>query len=527
MELKHIDEIDKATRQGHGELLRLGATMFFVVGVMLYAALKGGSEGGVLVVVGAVLGAYMAMNIGANDVANNVGSAVGAQALTLTGALGLAVVFEAAGALIAGGDVIRTIRSGIIDPAHIGDSWTMVWIMMAALLAGGLWINFATAFGMPVSTTHSIVGAVLGSGVAALGPDVVNWRVIGTIAASWVISPVLAGLFAALFLYLIKRIITYQVDMVAAARRTLPGLVALMAWSFWTFLLMQGFGRLWAADFTVAAVSGIVAAGAAYLYVRRAVSNPNYIIANTKSGVNRLFNPPLIFAAALLCFAHGSNDVANAVGPLASIVDSLGHLDGPVARLTPVPFWVLLTGALGLVVGLALFGSRVIHTLGEEITELDQMRAFSVALSSAVTVITASVLGLPVSTTHIAVGAVIGVGFLREYLKGNYGRMVADMRAQHPAGDQAAIDAFLGRFERAGVPEKKAMLAELKARSKQKADPANFSKRERRELREVYRKELVTRTQVLRIFAAWLLTVPLSALLGGLFFFVMDGMKLE
>ncbi|AKU11456.1 phosphate permease [Azoarcus sp. CIB] len=527
MELKHIDEIDKATRQGHGELLRLGATMFFVVGVMLYAALKGGSEGGVLVVVGAVLGAYMAMNIGANDVANNVGPAVGAQALTLTGALGLAVVFEAAGALIAGGDVIRTIRSGIIDPANIGDAWTMVWVMMAALLAGGLWINVATAFGMPVSTTHSIVGAVLGAGVAALGPDVVNWKVIGAIAASWVISPVLAGLFAALFLYLIKRIITYQVDMVAAARRMLPGLVALMAWSFWTFLLMQGFGRLWAADFTVAAGSGIVAAGAVYLYVRRALSNPNYIIANTKSGVNRLFNHPLIFAAALLCFAHGSNDVANAVGPLASIVDSLAHLDGPVARLTPVPFWVLLTGALGLVVGLALFGSRVIHTLGEEITELDQMRAFCVALSSAVTVITASALGLPVSTTHIAVGAVIGVGFLREYLKGNYARMVADMRAQHPAGDQAAMDAFLGRFERAGVPEKKALLAELKARSKQKSDPANFSKRERRVLREVYRKELVTRTQLQRIFAAWLLTVPLSALLGGLFFAVMDGMKLE
>ncbi|NMG42762.1 inorganic phosphate transporter [Aromatoleum toluvorans] len=521
MEIKHIDEIDKATRQGHGELLRLGTTMLFVVGVMLYAAVKGGPDGGVLLVIAAVLGSYMAMNIGANDVANNVGPAVGAHALTLVGALGLAVVFEAAGALIAGGDVIVTIRSGIISPAHIGDSDTMVWVMMAALLAGGLWINVATAFGMPVSTTHSIVGAVLGSGVAAVGTDIVNWPVVGTIVASWVVSPVLAGAFAALFLYLIKRRITYQADMVAAARRTLPGLVAFMAWSFWTFLLMKGFGSVWAAGFPVAAGSGILVAGPVFFLVQRGLSRPAYIIANTKSGVNRLFNLPLSFAAALLCFAHGSNDVANAVGPLASIIDSLARGGAPVSPMTPIPFWALTIGALGLCVGLALFGPRVIRTLGEEITELDQMRAFSVALSAAVTVITASVLGLPVSSTHIAVGAVIGVGLLREYLKGQHERMIVYMKAQHPEADQAAIEDFLRRFEPASVAEKKALLADLKARSKQNMDPANFSKRERKELREVYRKELVTRKQLMRIAVAWLLTVPLSALFSAAFFFVM------
>lgn len=526
MELRHIDDIEKATRQGRGELLRLGTTMMFVVGVMLYSAVKGGADGGVLLLIGAALGSYMAMNIGANDVANNVGPAVGAKALTLVGALGLAAVFEAAGALIAGGDVIVTIRSSIISPARIGDSETMVWVMMAALLAGGLWINIATAFGMPVSTTHSIVGAVLGAGVAAVGLDIVNWAVVGAIVASWIVSPILAGAFAALFLYLIKRRITYQADMVAAARQTVPALVAFMAWSFWTFLLMKGFGQLWAADFPLAGGSGVLVAGGVFVFVQRALSRPTYIIANTRSGVNRLFNLPLSFAAALLCFAHGSNDVANAVGPLAAIIDSLTRVDAAVSPMTPIPFWALMIGALGLSVGLALFGPRVIRTLGEKITELDQMRAFSVALSAAVTVITASVLGLPVSSTHIAVGAIIGVGFLREYLKGHYAQMIVDIKARHPAGDQGVLDDFLARFGRAGVPEKKALLADLKARSKQKTHPANFSKRERKELRAVYRRELVARRQLMRIATAWLLTVPLSALFSGVFFFAMRRMAL-
>src|SRR5690606_2176793 len=190
--------------------------VIFIVGVMFYAALNGSGEGSLTLVMAAMIGGYMAMNIGANDVANNVGPAVGSKALSLAGALVIAAVFEAAGALIAGGEVVGTIRNGIINPDLIPDSDTFVWIMLAALLAGALWLNIATAVGAPVSTTHSMVGAVLGAGMAAAGPAIVDWATMAGIAASWVVSPVLGGVIAAAFLYLVKRSITYQADMAAA-----------------------------------------------------------------------------------------------------------------------------------------------------------------------------------------------------------------------------------------------------------------------------------------------------------------------
>ena len=188
MDLQHISDIEKAAHQGRGEVFRLGMGVLFIVGVIFYSALSGSGEGNLTLVMAAMIGGYMAMNIGANDVANNVGPAVGSKALTLAGALVIAAVFEAAGALIAGGEVVGTIRSGIINPDLIKDSDTFVWIMLAALLAGALWLNLATAVGAPVSTTHSIVGAVLGAGMAAAGPSIVDWSTVGGIAASWVIA---------------------------------------------------------------------------------------------------------------------------------------------------------------------------------------------------------------------------------------------------------------------------------------------------------------------------------------------------
>jgi inorganic phosphate transporter, PiT family len=526
VELQHISRMERAARRSNAEVLRLGLGLLFVAAVMLYAATIG-DGGGTALVVAAVMGCYMAMNIGANDVGNNVGPAVGAGALPLAVALLVAAIFEAAGALIAGGEVIGTLRSGIIDPSGIADPRTFGWVMVSALMAAGLWINVATATGAPVSTTHSIVGAVLGAGIASSGPGIANWDVIGAVVASWIVSPLIGGVVAAAFLYLIKRTILYQHDMLAAAIRTVPHLVALMTWAFTTYLLVMTSGRLWTIGLVQAAVLGLVVALAALKLVRPAIARRARAIGNTKKGINRLFNVPLIVAAALLSFAHGSNDVANAVGPLAAVVHVLGSGGTALIDTAPVPLWTMVVGALGICVGLALYGPRVIRTIGSDITELDQVRAFCVGMSAAVTVIIASALGLPVSSTHIVVGGVFGVGFLREYLKSSHARMVAEIRARHSQQDHAAIDGFLARFEAASLEAKGQMLRELKARSKQQLDPANFSKFERKELRRMYEDELVKRSQVVRIIFAWIVTVPASAGMAALVFFAIRGMTLR
>lgn len=524
MELQHINEIERATKRGRSELFRLGLGLIFLVGVMLYVAMHGGQHTSLMLVIAALIGAYMAMNIGANDVANNVGPAVGSKALSMGGALVIAAIFEMAGALIAGGEVVGTIRSGIIDPASIVDSDTFVWLMLAALLAGALWLNIATAVGAPVSTTHSIVGAVLGAGIAASGFGVVNWSVMGSIAASWVISPLLGGLIAAGFLYLIKHSITYKSDMLAAARKVVPLMVAFMAWVFSTYLLLKGLNKVWQTSFTVALLVGLVVGVLVHLVVKPMVERRSREISNTKASVNSLLTVPLIFAAALLSFAHGSNDVANAVGPLAAIVDIVSHGGERVGNTAGIPAWVMMVGAMGIALGLALYGPKLIRTVGSEITELDQMRAYCIAMAASMTVIVASQLGLPVSSTHIAVGGVFGVGFLREYLKRNYDRMVAEIKAHHPEDNQEALAAYLAEFSKASVERKGQMLRELKRKAKLRQDPLHLSKVERKGLRKVYKRELVKRSQLMRIAAAWIITVPASALLAAMLFFMIRGM---
>ncbi|HEY5762651.1 MAG TPA: inorganic phosphate transporter [Rhodocyclaceae bacterium] len=527
MELKDIKEFDKAAQKSQPELLRFGLAFLFIVGVMFFTWARG--DGSFLLVVAAMIGGYMAMNIGANDVANNVGPAVGSRALTMIGALVIAGVCEAAGALIAGGDVVATIRGGIISQDQIGSADTFVWLMMGALLAGAIWLNIATAIGAPVSTTHSIVGGVLGAGIAAGGWGVVSWGKVSAIAASWVISPVLGGLIAAAFLYLIKRRITYQSDMMDAARRVVPVLVALMAGVFITYLMLKGVRAVVKVSFYSAIFWGVIGGGLVYLFVRPRVawySRQTGEAVGDKAKVNRMFTVPLIFAAALLSFAHGANDVANAVGPLAAIADVLTHSGAGVSEAAKIPLWVMMVGAVGIALGLALFGPKLIRTVGSEITELDQMRAYCIAMAATLTVIVASQLGLPVSSTHIAVGGVFGVGFLREYLKSNYQRMVQDIKDHHPEGDQAAIDAFLVRFDAAAIDDKGAMLRVLKAEAKARSEGALFSAHERKGLRKVYRGEVVKRSQLKKIIAAWLITVPASATLGALFFFAIRGAML-
>ncbi|MDO9519305.1 MAG: inorganic phosphate transporter [Pseudohongiella sp.] len=523
--MKNAKPLKEKEMSRGAELLRLALALLFVVGVVLYAMSVTAGGVSIMLVVASVVGAYMAMNIGANDVANNVGPAVGSKALTLGGALVIAAVFEAAGAILAGGEVVGTIRSGIINPELIADADTFVWIMLASLLAGAIWLNLATAVGAPVSTTHSIVGAVLGGGMAAAGPQIVDWPTMGNIAASWVISPVLGGIFAAVFLYVIKRSITYKSNMADAASATVPVLVGLMGWTFSTYLLLKGLNRIWPVSFGAAVFYGLMIGVVVFWFVRRIVSRRAGLIDNSKQSVNSLFNVPLVCAAALLSFAHGSNDVANAIGPLAAIIDVV--MSGGVVHTTAaIPTWVMVIGALGIALGLVLFGPKVIRTVGTEITELDQMRAFCIAMSASLTVILASQMGLPVSSTHIAVGGVFGVGFLREYLKSNYARMIAEIKAHHPESDAAEIDAFIALFDAATVQERGVMLRQLKQRAQQSDGHELFSKLDRKSLKKGYRQELVKRSQIFRIAGAWLITVPASALMSAFLFYAIRGFML-
>ena len=521
MELKDINDIDDATKHSRKELFRIGTALLFIVGIMLFASTQGveGGSTSTLLIIAAMIGGYMAMNIGANDVANNVGPAVGSKAMTLGGAILIAAIFEASGALIAGGEVVSTIKKGIINPGAI-DSDTFVWLMMAALLAGAIWLNIATALGAPVSTTHSIVGGVLGAGIAAGGMDIANWGKMGAIAASWVISPVLGGLIAAFFLYMIKRLVTYQSDMLTAAKKVVPVFVAIMAWAFGTYLMLKGLKKIWKVDFATASAIGFVVAVSVYLIVRPLIARAANKLTNDKDSVNSLFTIPLIFAAALLSFAHGANDVANAVGPLAAINDAINS--GAVSSKAPIPLWVMMIGAIGIALGLALYGPKLIRTVGTEITELNQTRAFCIAMAASITVIIASQLGLPVSSTHIAVGGVFGVGFLREYLKATYANMVEEIKHHHESDNPEEVEAFLLEYKKAPLEQKRIMLHELKMNSAK----AHLTKKERKQLKRFYNTELVKRSHLYKIAAAWVITVPVSGLMAAILFYTIRGMML-
>ncbi|SBS27525.1 Sulfate permease CysP [Marinomonas spartinae] len=511
---------NEKTLLGGSELIRVLIALAFVLLAGFYAVSQGVAVSNVsILAIAAGIGAYMALNIGANDVANNVGPAVGSKALSMTGAILIAAIFEASGSLIAGGTVVGTIQKGIINPSSIANSATFIWIMMAALLAGAIWLNLATYLGAPVSTTHSIVGGVLGAGIAAGGWGIANWNQLGAIVASWVISPVMGGLIAAAFLMFIKRTVTYRSDMILAARKVVPLLVAIMVWAFSTYLIMKGFKHLFKLDMTTALLIGFAVAMTGYFLVRPMVDRAAMKLKNDKDAVNSLFTIPLIASAALLSFAHGANDVANAIGPLAAINDAL--MTGAVANSAPIPIWVMAIGGFGISVGLALYGPKLIKTVGSEITELDKTRAFCVAMAAAITVIIASQFGLPVSSTHIAVGGIFGVGFLREYLKLSYEKKIASIikHSQRAGHDIEETQAFVKRFTQADVGEKRQILKDLKNASY----ISPISKGERKGLKKATKKELVKRSAILRIAAAWVITVPASALLSAMIFYMLVG----
>jgi len=522
LQLKDYIKVEKAADLSRSEVGRLGTAVIFIVGVIIYTGTSFAHiEQSYMLIAAAVIGAYMAINIGANDVANNVGPAVGSFAITMTMAILIAVVFEAAGAIIAGGEVVSTVKKGIIDPADIANPNTFVWVMMGALLGAAIWLNIATWIGAPVSTTHSIVGGVMGAGIAAAGWDVVNWNSMTWIAASWVISPLIGGLVAAGTLFMLKKSVFFKQDPIAAAKRVVPVLIAVMAWAFTTYLALKGIKHLIKISFPMAMFVGLVTGAAVYLVVRPMIARVAPGLSPDRDGINRLFTVPLIFAAALLSFAHGANDVANAVGPLAGIVDvlSAGEGGGKVA----IPLWVMVIGALGISVGLALFGPKLIRTVGSEITELDRSRAFCIALAAAVTVIIASQLGLPISSTHVALGGVFGVGFLREFLEQRMSRVIEDVLHRHEGEPNfIQVEAVLREFQNAPPEEKRRILDALRAMGAE----AVIDAAQRKELQKALKRQLVKRSTLLKIASAWIITVPVSAVMSAIFYFALRGMML-
>jgi len=374
--------------------------------------------GYILLIIGCVCGFFMAWGIGANDVANAMGTSVGARALTLWQAVLVACVFEFAGAYLAGGEVTSTIRKGIIDAGVMSDSpELLVYGMIASLLAAGIWLLIASYFGWPVSTTHSIVGAIVGFAAVGIGFDAVKWGQVGSIVASWVVSPVMAGTISFLLFTSVKRLILQTSDPFMSAKRYVPFYMFLAGFvvSMVTFLKgLKHVGLSFTASESIAwsLVFALIISLLGTLMLQRIDNTRKEKNGAMFDGVERVFAVLMVFTACAMAFAHGSNDVANAIGPLAAIV-SVVQSGGEITSKSMLPPWVLLIGASGIVIGLGTLGYRVMMTVGRAITELTPSRGFAAELAAAGTVVIASGTGLPISTTHTLVGAVLGVGLAR------------------------------------------------------------------------------------------------------------------
>ncbi len=373
-------------------------------------------SGLVFIILAAILGLYMTWGVGANDVANAMGTSVGSRAITVRKAILIAAVFEFTGAFLAGGHVTGTIRKGIIDASFVPSPEILIFGMLAALLGAGIWLMVASYFGWPVSTTHTIVGALIGFGVVGLGPRAVEWGQVSGILASWIVSPLLGGTFAYLLAQSIRVFILEAEVPMLAAKKYGPVYVFLMGTLIALVTMWKGLAQInlqlnTAQTFGLALVVGLLTALVGRALIARVRVDPEAQKESHYAGVEKVFAPLCVFTACSMAFAHGSNDVANGVGPLAAIVSIA--TTGEVTQESALPTWILLLGGAGIVLGLATMGYRVMRTIGTKITELTPSRGFCAELAAATTVVIASRLGLPVSTTHIIVGAVLGVGFAR------------------------------------------------------------------------------------------------------------------
>ena len=371
----------------------------------------------VYVVLAAIFGVFMAWGIGANDVANAMATSVGAKALTIKQAIFVAAIFEFLGAVLAGGEVTSTIRKGIIDASLLsGTPETLIYGMLASLLAAGTWLLIASRHGWPVSTTHSIVGAIVGFAAVGVGIDAVHWGKVGTIVMSWVVSPLIAG-FIAYFVYVsVQVLILRQEDPLERAKRYVPVYIFLAAFTITLMTILKGLKHVGltisiANAYLLATLIAVVISLIGAFAIRRIKPDPKLEKRQHFYTVERVFAVLMIVTACSMAFAHGSNDVANAIGPLAAVI-SIAQT-GVVGAKSAIPIWVLALGGGGIVIGLATYGRRVIATVGHKITQLTPSRGFAAELAAATTIVIASGTGIPISTTHTLVGAVLGVGLAR------------------------------------------------------------------------------------------------------------------
>ncbi|MDF3607212.1 inorganic phosphate transporter [Paracoccus sp. DMF-8] len=453
-DLERLTNAETASARFFRPQLRLAIAIVLIAlgGLLAFGALGGETDAGMLAA-GLAVATYMALSMGGNDAANSLGPAVGAGAIGLTAGLVLVAIMQISGVVLAGAEVTDRLARDLVTVDLSLTPGQSVRMMVAALLAASIWVSLATWAEAPVSTTHAVVGAIVGAGIATLGWQTINWPVIALIAAGWLLSPMVAGVLAALLLAMLRRQIIDTPDPLASARRWLPPLIALTV-SLFVFhiqVYVIGFGAL---------QSGVVALVLAALAWGLSLRRIDLMVAresDAKSAIKSVLNLPLVISALLMGFAHGSNDASNVTAPLTVILDGTRATGGMVQGLAP-----LLAG-LGIAAGTLLFGRKLVHMVGSKITRLNNNRAFCVTLATAITVITASAVGMPLSTTHVAIGGVFGVGFYREWRD----RRLARPRAQMPT-------------------------------------------EERR------RRHLVRRSHVRTVFGAWLVTVPVAAALAAL-----------
>jgi len=372
----------------------------------------------IYIAMAALFGLFMAWGIGANDVANAMGTSVGSKALSFKQAVYIAAIFELAGAVLAGGEVTKTIRKGIIDISSLGDKpELLVYGMLASLLAAGIWLLIASRKGWPVSTTHSIVGAIVGFGAVGIGIDAVQWGKVGTIAASWVTSPLLAGTIAFFLFRNIQKLIIDTENPVESAKKYVPYYIFMVGFIIAMVTMVKGLKHVGVnlpleQSALIAAGVGLVVMVIGTIMIRRLKYDPDADRDFHFSNMEKIFGVLMIFTAVAIAFAHGSNDVANAIGPVAAVV-GIVQSAGEIAIKSATPIWILMLGGFGIVFGLATYGHKVIATVGSGITELTPSRGFAATLAAAVTIVFASGVGLPISTTHTLVGGVLGVGLAR------------------------------------------------------------------------------------------------------------------
>ncbi len=376
------------------------------------------SYGTIMIILAIIFGLYMTWGIGANDLANAMGTSVGAGAVSVKQAIIIAIIFEFLGALLAGGHVTKTIRKGIIDPSNIiNNPEILVYGMLASLLAAAVWLMIASTKGWPVSTTHSIIGALIGFAIVGIGPEAVKWGKVGSVVISWIISPVVGGTIAFLLVMSTRKLIFNTDDPLKNAKKYAPVYIFLVGFIISLVTMFKGLKHLninltTAGSFGFAILFGLLTAAIGYYFIRNIKEDASANREFSYASVEKVFTPMMLFTACSMAFAHGSNDVANGIGPLAAVY-SIVSSGGEVMQESDLPVWILLLGGFGIVLGLITLGYRVMLTVGKKITELTPSRGFCAELAAATTVVIASRTGLPVSTTHILVGSVLGVGLAR------------------------------------------------------------------------------------------------------------------